>query len=374
MWDLDVRRFGPYASANGFLIPKARDAYLREYAIEFPFEERDVARPLKTGPLYDRHSERGAVWGMRFGWERPQWFEPRQRRAARSTATAAPAGIRAVGEECRAVREAVGVIDQTSFAKFELSGPGAEAYLDRMCANALPKKVGRIALTQMCTPLGGIECDVTVTRLADERWYVVSAAATEHHDEAWLEAHLPGDGSVRLDNVSARYGVLTLAGPALARADDRGDRRRLLARGIPVLQQPRPAGGLGAGARDARLLRRRAGLRAAPPDRVPAPHLRSAARGRRAAWARRLRLQRARVDAAGEGIPALGPGHVDRVQPARGGHGALGALRQGRLHRARGAGPRARERRPAAAARLSHRGRRRAPTPTATSRSWRATS
>ncbi len=171
-----------------------------------------MARPLKTGPLYDRHTERGAVWGMRFGWERPQWFE-RGNGAREEYSYRRASWHSAVGEECRAVREAVGVIDQTSFAKFELSGPGAEAYLDRMCANALPGKVGRTALTQMCTPLGGIECDVTVTRLADERWYVVSAAATEHHDEAWLEAHLPADGSVRLDNVSARYGVLTLAGP-----------------------------------------------------------------------------------------------------------------------------------------------------------------
>ena len=212
MWDLDVRRFGPYASANGFLIPKASDAYLREYAIEFPFEERDIARPLKTGALYDRLNERGAVWGVRFGWERPQWFdrgnggheEYRYRRTAWHDA---------VGEECRAVREGVGVIDQASFAKFEVSGPGAQAYLDRLCCNSLPQKVGRMALTQMCTAQGGIECDVTVTRLGEDRWYVVSAAATEHHDGAWLEQHLPSDGSVRLDNVTARYGVLTLAGP-----------------------------------------------------------------------------------------------------------------------------------------------------------------
>ena len=212
MWELDVRRFGPYASANRFLIPKACDAYLREYAIEYPYEERPVARPLKTAPLYDRLAARGAVYGMRFGWERPQWFA-RDESAREAYSYRRVSWHHAVGLECRAVQSAVGVIDQTSFAKFEVSGPGADRYLDRLCANALPHAVGKMALTQMCTPRGGIECDVTVTRLAEDQLYVVSAAATEHHDHAWLAAHLPDDGLVRLDNVSARYGVLTLAGP-----------------------------------------------------------------------------------------------------------------------------------------------------------------
>jgi dimethylglycine dehydrogenase len=107
----------------------------------------------------------------------------------------------------------VGVLDQTSFAKYEVSGPGAERFLDELCANKLPKAVGRMALTQMCTPSGGIECDVTVTRLADDRYYVVSAAATEMHDYAWIAMHLPDDGSVRLENVTSETAVLTLAGP-----------------------------------------------------------------------------------------------------------------------------------------------------------------
>jgi dimethylglycine dehydrogenase len=112
------------------------------------------------------------------------------------------------------VRDAVGIIDQSSFAKFEVSGPGAEVYLDRLCANALPARVGGMALTQLCTERGGIECDITVTRLAEDQFYLLSAAATEDHDYAWLEAHLPHDRSVTLDNVSGRYGVLTIAGPA----------------------------------------------------------------------------------------------------------------------------------------------------------------
>jgi dimethylglycine dehydrogenase len=105
------------------------------------------------------------------------------------------------------------VLDQSSFAKYELSGPGARALLDRLCANKLPKLAGRMVLTQMCTPKGGIECDVTVTKLADDHYYVVSAAATELHDYDWIARHVPDDGSVTLTNTSSAVCVLTLAGP-----------------------------------------------------------------------------------------------------------------------------------------------------------------
>ena len=111
------------------------------------------------------------------------------------------------------MRKRVGVLDQTSFAKYEVSGAGATAFLDRLCANKLPRARGRMALTQMCTPKGGIECDLTVTKLRDDHYYVISAAGTESHDLAWIERHLPEDGSVRLDNVTGRFGVLTIAGP-----------------------------------------------------------------------------------------------------------------------------------------------------------------
>lgn len=213
MSELDVRRFGDYAAARQFLIPKALEAYQREYAIEFPFEERPIARPLKTSPLYDRLRERGAVFGERSGWERPVWFRNGHADAVEEYSYRRARWHDAVRAECEAVRAGVGVLDQTSFAKFEVSGAGAEAYLERLCANALPSRPGRIALTQMCTAGGGIECDVTVTRLGEDRFYVVSAAAGESHDEAWLRTHLTDGEDVRVDNVTARLGVLTLAGP-----------------------------------------------------------------------------------------------------------------------------------------------------------------
>jgi dimethylglycine dehydrogenase len=212
MWEVDVRRFDDYAGSTKYVAERACEVYEHEYAIHYPEEERPAGRPLKTSPLYDHLREKGAVFGARFGWERPLWFDKNGpghdeysfRRGNWHTA---------VGEECKAVRSGVGVLDQTSFAKYEVSGPGAESFLDRLCANRLPTGLGRIVLAQMCTPRGGVECDVTVTRLGADRFYVVSAAATERHDYAWIASHLPRDGSVRLDNVTSRYGVLTLAGP-----------------------------------------------------------------------------------------------------------------------------------------------------------------
>jgi dimethylglycine dehydrogenase len=210
MWEVDVRRFGDWARSPSFLVPRAIDVYAREYALHYPEEERDAGRPVKRDALHDMLCERGAVMGFRYGWERPLWFS----RDGSGDEYSMRRGNwhEAVGEECRAVRSAVGALDQTSFAKYSVSGPGAEAFLDRLCANRLPA-LGRIALTQMCRPGGGIECDLTVTRVEAERFYIVSAAATELHDFAWLEWHLPAGGSVELENVTERYGVLTVAGP-----------------------------------------------------------------------------------------------------------------------------------------------------------------
>jgi dimethylglycine dehydrogenase len=213
MWELDVRRFGEYARSTSYVAARACEVYEREYAIHYPEQELPAGRPLKTDPLYDRLLDRGAVFGARSGWERPLWFARNGEEQRDRCSFRRGSWHETVGEECRSVREGVGVLDQTSFAKFEVSGPGAAAFLDRLCANALPAATGRIALTQMCTPAGGVECDVTVTRLAEDWFYVVSAAATETHDLAWIERHQPENGTVRLDNVTSRYGVLTLAGP-----------------------------------------------------------------------------------------------------------------------------------------------------------------
>jgi dimethylglycine dehydrogenase len=225
MWELDVRRFGPYAESKSYVAARACEVYEREYAVHYPHEELPAGRPLKKSPLYNRLADRGAVYGARFGWERPLWFargaEQREEYTFRR-----PNWLAAVAEECKGVRERVGVLDQTSFAKYELSGPAARALLELLCANTVPTKIGRITLTQMCTDNGGIECDVTVTMLDDDLFYIVSAAATETHDLAWIEKHMPEDGSVTVENRTSSLGVLTIAGPRsrelLQRISDNG--------------------------------------------------------------------------------------------------------------------------------------------------------
>jgi dimethylglycine dehydrogenase len=212
MWELDVSRFGDFAASTSYVVERAFEVYEDEYKIHYPEEERPAGRPLKTDPLYATLRAKGAVMGVRSGWERPLWFS-RNGPAEDAYGFGRGNWFDAVGEECRAVRSAVGLLDQTSFAKYEVSGPGATAYLDRLCANRLPSEPGRMALTQLLTERGGIQADLTVTLLEPGLYYVVSAAATETHDLAWLQAHLPEDGSVTIENVTARTGVLTLAGP-----------------------------------------------------------------------------------------------------------------------------------------------------------------
>ena len=213
LWELDVRRFGPWAASRSYYEPRALDVYGHEYAIGFPQEERPAGRPQLTDPLHDRLIKRGAVMGMRSGWERPLWFAPRGVEAFDTLTFREPNWVEHVAVECRAVRDRVGVLDQTSFAKFEVSGPGAHEYLDRLCSNRIPTEPGRIVVTPALTPRGGIECDLTVTCLDGTRFYVVGAAAAETHDLEWMLRHAPKDGSVTIDNVTAQLGVLTVAGP-----------------------------------------------------------------------------------------------------------------------------------------------------------------
>jgi dimethylglycine dehydrogenase len=211
LWEVDPRRYGTYATER-YAVARGIDIYEDEYAIVYPQDDRRPGRPARTSPLYDRFRGAGAVFGARNGWERPYWFappgvEPQDRPSFRRTNW-----FDAVGREARAVRAGAGLLELSSFAKYEVRGPGAEAFLDRICANRLPR-LGRIALSQLLTPRGLVECDVTVTWLAPERFLVLSAAVAELHDIDWLRRHAPADGSVEIENVTPRWGVLILAGP-----------------------------------------------------------------------------------------------------------------------------------------------------------------
>jgi dimethylglycine dehydrogenase len=211
-WDVDGRRFGAYANKR-YTKVKNEECYEHVFIVHYPLEERPGARPLKAAPCYDRMKALGAVFGQKFGWERPNWFAPKGAERKEKYSFRRTNWFEPVREECKAVRERVGLLDLTGFSKFEVSGPGAEAFLDRLVANRLPKKIGRIGLVHALTPQGGVRSELTITRLADDRFYIVSAAAAERHDLDVMQRNLPSDGSVRIDVLTQSMGVLVLAGP-----------------------------------------------------------------------------------------------------------------------------------------------------------------
>jgi dimethylglycine dehydrogenase len=210
--EVDPRRYGAYATLP-YAIERCTDIYENEYAIFYPHDERPAGRVARTSPLYPLLRAKGAVFGTRNGWERPQWFAERTETPADEPSFRRSNWFEPVGREVRRVREAAGLIDLTSFSKFEVTGADAEAFLDRLVANRLPQRPGGIALAHALTRRGGIASEFTVTRLAADRFFLVSAAAAELHDLDLLrDAVRPGE-HVAIENVTTRWGTLVLAGP-----------------------------------------------------------------------------------------------------------------------------------------------------------------
>ena len=212
MLAVDPRRFGGYANKPYTKI-KNEECYEHVFIVHYPDEERPAARPAKTSPIHDKLDAHGAVWGQRYGWERPNWFAPPGVERKDVWSFRRTNYFEHVGDECRLVRERVGIIDITSFTKHEVSGPGAEAFLDGLVARRLPKKVGRINLSHALTIRGGVRSEFTIMRDGPEQFYLVSSGAAERYDNDLLTKNLPSDHSVRLDNVTGRHGVLVLVGP-----------------------------------------------------------------------------------------------------------------------------------------------------------------
>jgi dimethylglycine dehydrogenase len=212
MLAVDPRRYGPYTSKR-FVVAKNEETYRNVFTVHYPDEEREDGRPLKTSPIYEKLKGMGAVFGQRYGWERANWFappgvEPRDRWSFRRSNY-----FEHVGNECRRLRNAVGVIDLTPFTKHIVRGPGAEAWLDGLVANKVPVKVGRMALCHALTQRGGIRSEFTITKLGPDEFYVVSAGAAERYDADYLQKHLPADGSVQLSNITMQRGCFVVAGP-----------------------------------------------------------------------------------------------------------------------------------------------------------------
>ncbi len=212
VWPLDCRRYLPFANRT-YTLAKALETYQNEYGIGYPQEERPAGRPAKVSPLYERTRAEGAVFGARGGWERALYYARRDDPPGPECSFRRPHWHAAVARECAAVALGVGVMDQPGFAKFEVEGAGAADWLDHLIAGRVPPE-GHMALAYFCSPRGGIVSEMTVSHLHGGRFWLLSAAAGERHDEEWLRSHLSQrHGPVSLTNVTARYGSLLIAGP-----------------------------------------------------------------------------------------------------------------------------------------------------------------
>jgi 4-methylaminobutanoate oxidase (formaldehyde-forming) len=216
VWEMDIRRFGAHYRSPSYTLARAKEVYESYYDIRYPGHERQAGRPLRTSSAYPWHVGRGASFGEKSGWERVNWYESNAAGGDESLRPRGWAGMHwspSIEVEHRATREAAGVFDESSFAKLEVSGPGAAELLERLCDNRVARGVGDVTYTQMLNRRGGIECDFTVTRVEEELFQIVTGTAFGNHDAGWIRRHLPGDGSVRLTDVTSRWACFGLWGP-----------------------------------------------------------------------------------------------------------------------------------------------------------------
>ncbi|MCG8691549.1 MAG: FAD-dependent oxidoreductase [Minwuiales bacterium] len=215
LWPVDVRRFGRPHFDTDWVRTRTLEAYAKHYTMAWPSEEHASGRPCRKSPLYDRLKAAGAVFGEKLGWERPNWFaDEAAGEAAEDVYTfGRPNWFEAVGREHRAAREAAALFDQTSFAKFALKGPDAEAALSWVAANDVAKPVGSLTYTQMLDDRGGIQCDLTVARVAEDEYYIVTGTGFATHDFDWIERNIPDGLNAQLVDVTSSNTVLSLMGP-----------------------------------------------------------------------------------------------------------------------------------------------------------------
>ena len=218
--ECDIRRFHPHALSRPYVRARAAQQYREVYDIIHPRQQMTHPRNLRLTPFYARQQEQDAVFFENAGWERPQWYETNlglleslEVDGTTRNAWAAQEWSPAVAAEHAATRERVALFDLTPFAIFEMTGPAALPALQRLAANQMDRPVGSITYTAMPTPRGGIKCDLTVTRLAEERFMIVTGGAMGLHDLAWMESHLPADGSARLTDISPAQCCIGLWGP-----------------------------------------------------------------------------------------------------------------------------------------------------------------
>ncbi|WP_020593581.1 GcvT family protein [Kiloniella laminariae] len=213
LWPADIRRFGQAHFDTDWVRKRTLEAYGKHYTMAWPFEEHKTGRPNRRSPLYERLKEQGACFGEKLGWERPNWFAKKGQEPKDIYSFERQNWFNNVGEEHKATREAVTVFDQSSFAKFKLIGPDAEKALSWICANDVSKKTGSLTYTQMLNDRGGVECDLTVVRLAKDAFYIVTGTGYATHDFDWIKRNIPEGLNAHLVDVTSGFAVLSVMGP-----------------------------------------------------------------------------------------------------------------------------------------------------------------
>ena len=213
LWVVDIRRFSNLHKNEDWVRNRTLELYGKHYTLSWPHEEHESGRPVLTSPIYEILKEQGACFGSKLGWERPNWFAPEDETAQDIYSYGRQNWFPHVGEEHRAVRERVALFDQSSFAKFRIIGTDAEKALNRICANNVAKPSGALTYTQMLNSKGGIECDLTVARLAKDEFYLVSGTGFRTHDSAWIRSQFLVDEKVELHDITEEWATFSLMGP-----------------------------------------------------------------------------------------------------------------------------------------------------------------
>ena len=334
LWEVDIRRTQPFQKNRRYLKARVTETLGLLYADHFPYRQMASARGVRRSPLHEHLKARGAVFGEVAGWERANWFARPDQEHGYHYSWWRQNWFDNQRDEHLAVRNDVGLFDMTSFGKIRVEGRDALAFLQRLCANDLDVPVGRIVYTQMLNANGGIESDLTVTRLSETAFFLVVPGATLQRDLAWLRKHLR-DEFVVITDVTAAESVLCLMGPRSARLDSKGEPERFLERKQSVRNVSGDRDRHGSRPRAPRHLCRRARLGALRLDRAGGACLRGDRGSRRGYRAETLRAAHAGLLPHREGVPPFRPRHHRRGSCAGGRTGLCREDGQGRFPRTR---------------------------------------
>ena len=214
LWPVDIRRFGQPHGDIDWVRSRTLELYAKHYTMAWPHEEHESVRPNRVSPIYQALKAEGACFGEKLGWERANWFARDGEAAPRDIYSYGRQNwFDAVGEEHRAVRERAGIFDQSSFAKFLVTGPDAAAALSWICANDVDKPPGALTYTQMLDARGGIQCDLTVARIAEDAFYIVTGTGFATHDFTWIARNIPDGLDARVRDVTPDFATFSLMGP-----------------------------------------------------------------------------------------------------------------------------------------------------------------